>query len=197
MEASLKEIGHTLPLFTQNFLSLWVFGKHQFGRKQYLTDDYPRKKGGATDGDNQQSRSAEGWCAEYTSGTSSTNYVSQNLADGFNVDKHISAPVGPRQLPSRADLQTVWVLWLSKQVSWQLIREQGVTFPHRKITSGTNSCRQRVFRTEDGCSGQAGVSSSTYTCPMCGYIIFLSPYVLTHNMQTVGISYACGEDRMG
>ena len=25
-----------------------------------------------------------------------------------------------------------------------------------------------VFRTEDGCSGQAGVSSSTYSCPMCG-----------------------------
>ena len=99
MEASLKEIGHTLPLFTQNFLSLWV------GRKQYLTDDYPRKKEGATDGDNQQSRSAEDWCAEYTSGTSSTNYVLQNLAYGFNVDKHISAPVGPRQLPSRADLQ--------------------------------------------------------------------------------------------
>ena len=124
MEASLKEIWCTSPLFIQNFFSLWVFGKHRFGRKQYLTDDYPRKKGGATDGDNQHSRSAEGWCAESTSGTSFTNYFLQKLAYGFNVDKHISAPVGPRQLPSRADLQqTAWVLWLSRQLSWQLIRE--------------------------------------------------------------------------
>ena len=172
-----------------------MFGKHRFGRKQYLTDDYPRKKGGATDGDNQHSRSAEGWCAEYTSGTSSTNYFLQKLAYGFNVDKHISAPVGPRQLPSRADLQqTAWVLWLSRQVSWQLIREQGVTFPLKKITSCTSSCRQggilnRGWMLRSG-RGQFQYPLLPYVWVSDpGYIISLSPHVLTHKMEMLGIFF--------
>ena len=54
------------------------------------------------------------------------------------------------------------------------VRDGGSDLSPIKMTSGINSCRQWVFRREDGCASQAGLGSSTYSSPVYGEPILVT-----------------------
>lgn len=192
VEASLKEIWHILPLFTQNFLSLWVFGKHWFGREQYLTDN-PRKKR-ATDGEYEH-RVGVQWAGVRCS---HLGQVPQAVLKHWPMaycllQTHFSS----REIKTAAwqgtPSKNCMIPMAEPTDAWQQVRVMGVTFPHKKMTMSTP--------VDSGYSEQrmdAQVRQGEVLLMPCvwgsypSHTISLSPNFFTYKIEMLGISHPCG-----
>lgn len=83
-------------------------------------------------------------------------------------------------------------------MAWK--RGRSDLFPQEN-DAGTNSHRQWVFKTEDGCSSQTVLCCNTYSCPMYGILPWLHNFSVLHcshlSNGNDGHFVSCGEDQVG
>lgn len=133
------------PYLLRTHFPFGFFGKHQFGRKQYLTDDQPRKKR-ATDGDNRH-RAGVQWISVLCSHLGRVPQTIQKTglwihctntsrlqwnSNSYPAEQTFNMVPTAEQTPASGGMKETWeCAFRTRQWCWELIPIDGGYWKHR------------------------------------------------------------------